>query len=137
MPGATSRRTTPRATSLRSTPRVASRRAGSSCRRLRGEKGGEVDGMPLQLLEEDEQAMIGDPLRVEDAIEVIAFVLDDPRVEALDLALDDFAVEPRAAIADPQVSRYDAAQPGDRQAALPSERPLAPERFDHRVDQHR
>ena len=33
--------------------------------------------------------------------------------------------------------RHDAAQPGDREAALPTECPLLPEELVHRVDQHR
>ena len=104
---------------------------------LLGEKGGEIDRVALQLLEKDEQPVVGHPLRIKDAVEMVAFVLDDPGVEALDLALDHFAVEPRSAIADPQMARHDPAQPGNREAALPAERPLAPDRLDHRVDQHR
>src|SRR5580693_4507794 len=68
---------------------------------------------------------------------MVAFVLDDAGVEPLDLALDYLAVEPGSAIPDAQVARHDAAQPGNRQAALPSERPLPSNGLDHRVDQHR
>src|SRR5580704_9470211 len=67
---------------------------------------------------------------------MVAFVLDDAGVEPLDLALDYLAVEAGSAIPDAQVTRHDAAQPGNRQAALPSERPLPSDGLDHRVDQH-
>ena len=39
--------------------------------------------MALQLLDKDQQPMVGHALRIEDAVEVIAFVLDDAGVEAL------------------------------------------------------
>jgi hypothetical protein len=55
--------------------------------------------MPLQLFEEDEQPVIGHPLRVKDPVEVIAFVLDDPGMEAPDRALDDIPLGTRSAIA--------------------------------------
>src|SRR5205823_6246235 len=73
----------------------------------------------------------------ENAVEMVAFVLDDAGVEPLDLALDDLAVEAGPAIADVQVTRHDPAQSGNRQAALPAERPLPSNGLDHRVDQHR
>ena len=53
-----------------------------------GEKRRQVDRVALQFFEEDEEAVVGHPLRIEDAVEVVAFVLDDPGVEALRLALD-------------------------------------------------
>jgi hypothetical protein len=55
--------------------------------------------MPLQLFEEDEQPVIGHPLRVKDPVEVIAFVLDDPGMEAPDRTLDDIPLGTRSAIA--------------------------------------
>src|ERR1700730_13872224 len=137
MPGATSRRTPPPAASPRSVPRAGSRRAGSSLSSSFAENGRQIDRVPLQFLEEDEQPMIGHPLRVENPVEVVALVLDDPGVKALDLAVDRLAVEAERAIADAQVPRHDAAQAGDREAALPTECPLLPEELDHRVDQHR
>src|SRR5205085_10696490 len=137
MPGATSRRTPPRAASPRSARRAGSRRAGSSCGSPFAEKSRQIDRVALQFLEEDEQPMIGHPLRVEDPVEVIALVLDDPGVKALDLAVDALAVEAEPAIADAQVPRNDPAQPGDRKTALPADRALLPEELDHRVDQHR
>src|SRR5690349_2673915 len=97
-PGATSRRTARRAASPRSARRAGSRRAGSSCRLLPGEKGGEIDRVTLQLLEKDEEPVIGHPLRIEDAVEMIAFVLNDPGVKAFDIVLDHLAVEPGPAV---------------------------------------
>ena len=89
MPGATSRRRPHRAASPRSARSRWLRRAGSSCGSSLAEKGRQIDRVPLQLLEEDEQPMIGHPLRVEDPVEMIALVLHDPGVKALDLAGDD------------------------------------------------
>src|SRR5262249_31425581 len=136
-PHATSRRTAHRAASPRSTRRAGSRRAGSSCGCLLGEKRGEIDRVALQLGEKYQQPMIGHALRVEDAIEVVAFVLHDAGVKAFDITLDDLAVETGPAIAHPQMARHDPAQPGNRQAALPAKRPLRPKELDDRVDQHR
>jgi hypothetical protein len=65
--------------------------------------------VPLQLFEKNQQPVIRHPLRVEDAVEVIAFVLDNTGVKTLDIALDDLAVEANSAIADPQVARHDPA----------------------------
>src|SRR5438105_381217 len=79
--------------------------------------------------------MIGHALRVEDAVEMIAFMLHDPGMKTRRLALDHRAVEPERAIADPQMARHDAAQPGNRQAALPPEGALVTDRLDDRVDQ--
>ena len=90
--------------------------------------------MLLQLFEEEEQPMIRHSLRVEDAVEVIILVLHDPSVKALYFALDDLAVETGSPVADAQVPRHDAAQPRNREAALPAERAVAPEKLDHWVD---
>src|ERR1700724_3482543 len=81
--------------------------------------------------------MVRHALRIEHAVEMVAFVLDDAGVEPLGLALDYLAVEPGSAIPDAQVTRHDAGLPGNRQAALPSERPLPSNGLDHWVDQHR
>src|ERR1700730_7242650 len=137
VPRETSRRTEHRAASPRSASRAGSRRAGSSFRSLLGEKGGEVDRVTLQFLEKNQQAMVRHPLRGEDPVEMVAFLLDDPGVNPFDLALDDLSVEAGAAIAHPQMPRYDSAQPGNREAALPTERPLMPDGFDHRVHERR
>src|SRR5438552_18277508 len=104
-PGATSPRKPPRAGSPRSVPCAGSRRAGSSCGALFAEKGRQIDRVPLQFLEEDEQPVIGHPLRVEDPVDVIALVLDDPGVKPLDLAGNDLAVEADPAITEPPMPR--------------------------------
>src|SRR5262249_35221412 len=74
---------------------------------------------------------------VEDAVEMVTLVLHDPSVKALYFALDDLAVEAGSPVADTQVPRHDAAQPRNREAALPAERALAPKKLDHWVDQYR
>src|SRR5260370_22598921 len=102
VPRETSRRTEHRAASPRSAYRAGSRRAGSSSCSLLGEKAGEVERVALQFVEKDQQAMIRHPLRVEDPVEVVAFVLDDAGVKPFDLALDDLSVEAGAAITHPQ-----------------------------------
>src|SRR6266568_3095489 len=93
--------------------------------------------MALQLLEKDEKAMVGHALRIENAVEVVAFMLYDPGMKPGRLALENRAVEAVPAIADVEIARNDAAQPGNRQAPFPAERALDPDRLDDRVDQHR
>src|SRR5208283_3799656 len=80
--------------------------------------------------------MIGHSLGVEDPVEVVAFVLHDPGVKAFDLPLDRLAGGSGPAIADPQMPRHDATQPGNREAPLPTKCPLPPEHLDHRIDEH-
>src|SRR5215475_11572722 len=121
MPGATSHQMPPRATSPRSALCAGSRRAGSSSGSVLDQKSGEIDRMPLQFLEVNEEPVVGHPLRIEDPVEMIAFVLNNPGMKALDLALDHLAVEARPAVAHPQMPRHDPAQPGNRETAFPSE----------------
>src|SRR5216683_2474649 len=97
----------------------------------------EVDGIALPLLEEHQQPVVGHALRIEDAVEMVAFVLHDAGMEALDLAIDCAAVERQAAIADAAGPRHGAAQAGDRQAALPTELDGPVERRDLGIDEHR
>src|ERR1700738_1829774 len=125
-PRETSHRPERRAASPRSACRAGSRRAGSSSRSLHGEKSGEVDRVALQFLEKNQQPIVRHPLRVEDPVEGVAFVLDDPGVKPFDLALDDLSVEAGAAIAYPQMPRHDPPQAGNREAAPPREAPLMP-----------
>jgi hypothetical protein len=87
---------------------------GSSCGGwLLGKKGGEIHRVALQLLQEHQKPVIGHPLRVENAVEVVAFMLHDAGVKACHIALDHLAIEPSPAIANPEMPRDDAAQPGD------------------------
>ncbi len=68
---------------------------------------------------------------------MIALVLDDPRVQPLDGAVDGLALGREAAIAHPLETRHQAAQSGNRQAPVPAVLAPVVERLDHRVDQHR
>ena len=70
--------------------------------------------MTLQFLGKDEEAVIGHALRVENTIEMVAFMLHDPRMKPGHLALDRVAVEVEAAIAHAQMARHDPAQSRDR-----------------------
>src|SRR5204862_6946528 len=107
-PGAhapTSRRTAHRGASRRSAGRARHRRGGSSSRRLVvGKDRGDIDRMTLQFLGKDEEAVLGHALRVENAIEMVAFMLHDPRMKPGHLALDRVAVEVEAAIAHAQMA---------------------------------
>src|SRR5579885_2270737 len=76
--------------------------------------------MALPLLDENEEAVIGHPLRIKNAVEMVAFMLHDARMKALDLALDLGPVRRRAAIADAGMARHRAAQPRHRKAAFPA-----------------
>src|SRR5213079_1337434 len=97
--------------------RARHRRGGSSSRRLiLGKDRGDIDRMTLQFLGKDEEAVIGHALRVENTIEMVAFVLHDPRMKPGHLALDRVAVEVEAAIAHAQMARHNPAQSRDRQA---------------------
>src|SRR5271169_4583950 len=86
-PRATSRRARRRAGSPRSAPPSPSRRTGSSSLPA-GEKGGKIDRMALQFFEEDEEPKIGYPPRVENPVEMVAFVLHDARVKPVGRPLD-------------------------------------------------
>src|SRR5436309_5672140 len=91
--------------------------------------------MTLQFLGKDEEAVIGHALRVENAIEMVAFMLHDPRMKPGHLALDTVAVRIEPAIAHAQMARHNPAQSRDRQATLPAISPLITDRFDDRVNQ--
>src|SRR5216684_149413 len=93
--------------------------------------------MALQLLDKDEEAVVGHALRIEDAVEVVAFMLHDPGMKPRCLALEHGAVEAVPAIADVEIARDDAAQPGNGKAPFPAERALGPDRLNDRVEQHR
>jgi len=83
-----------------------------------------------------EQREIPHPHRIQDAIQVVVFVLDDVGVEPGRLALRHHPVAVHAAVADARRPRYRGAQPRDRQAALPAQHPLIAQQLDLRVDQH-
>src|SRR5579885_2447741 len=104
---------------------------------LPGEKRREINRVSLRLLRKHQQAMVGHALRIENAVEMITFVLYDAGMKPGGFALDDPAVEPDAAIANAKMPRHHAAQSRHRQASLPAECALAAERFDRRIDQYR
>src|SRR5919198_3957560 len=93
--------------------------------------------MPLQFLEINEEPVVRHPLRIQDPVEMIAFVLNNPGMKTLDLALDHLAVQTRPAVAHPQMPRHDPTQPGNRETPFPSECALSTDGFDDRIDQHR
>ena len=77
-----------------------------------------------------------DPLRIQNAIEVIHLVLHDPRVEALDSAIDRRPVLIKSSIVQPAVTRHQTPHAGHRQASFPSLVHLLPQWRELRVDQH-
>src|SRR4051812_28912939 len=86
---------------------------------------------------ETEAPEIADTHRVENAVEMIALVLHDARVKALDVALDDRARRVETAIAQSPKAGHDAAQPRNRQAALPPVLELVGQRDQYRIDELR
>ena len=66
--------------------------------------------MALQLFKKEQVPLVGEPLRIKDAVEVIAFMLHDAGVKALYLLLDQLALHAGRAVADPQMTRDDPAQ---------------------------
>src|SRR6516165_8109170 len=83
--------------------------SGLLMRSLFRQRPSEIGRVALQLFEEDQQTMIRHSLRIQNPIEVIAFMLHNPGVETFDLAFDDLTIEPGALIANTQMPRYDAA----------------------------
>ena len=82
-----------------------------------------------------EHAHVAHAHRIEDAVQVVALVLDHAGVEAVRLAFDRPALRIEALVAQARVARHPAAQAGDRQAALPSFLGLVGQRRQHRIDQ--
>src|SRR4051794_10099954 len=106
---ATSRRTAHQAGSPLSAARARCRQTGSSCAVFLGEQRRDIERVALQLLDKADQAMVGDALRVENAVQVIALVLYDPSVKAGGLAFDRAFIQPDRGVADPQMARHDPA----------------------------
>ncbi len=98
---------------------------------LGGRRGG-----TRQFLGEAEQREILHPHRIQDAVQVVVFVLHHAGVEAGHLALDRPAVAIDAAIADARRARHGGAQAGDGQAALPAEHAFLGQQLDLGVDHH-
>src|SRR6185503_16881974 len=89
-----------------------------------------------ELVLKTERRHVLDSLRIEDAVEVIALVLDDARVKAFDGTVDRSALLVEAAIAQSDIPRHETAHAGDAQAALPSLLTLGVEELDLRIDEH-
>src|SRR5262245_5937356 len=69
-----------------------------------------------ELLVEAQLRKVGHALRIQDAIEVVALVLHDARMEAVRLALERIALDVEAGIAQLRVAGHDAAHAGHREA---------------------
>src|SRR6185436_2209177 len=89
-------------------------------RSIRGRRSERQHAARDELVLKAERRHILDSLRIEDAVEVIALVLDDARVKAFDRAVDRSALLVEAAIAQPDIPGHETAHTGDAQAALPS-----------------
>src|SRR6187402_2621921 len=72
-----------------------------------------------ELFDEAEAAHVGHPLRIKNAVQVIALVLHHARMEALGHAIDGIALLVEARVAKLRVAGHDAAHAGHREAALP------------------
>jgi hypothetical protein len=90
----------------------------------------------LKLLNETEVAEIADALWVQDTVEMVAFVLDNPGVEAFRLPIDRIAVGIKAPIADASNPGDQSAHTRDAQATLPAVFFVRGERGDFRVHKH-
>src|SRR5215471_18991160 len=86
---------------------------------------------------EEQLLEIPHALRIEDAFEVVAFMRDDPGVEALGGANDALSVGVVAGVADMARAIDPAAQPRYREAAFPAALRGRVDDLDHWVDEHR
>jgi hypothetical protein len=91
--------------------------------------------MAVKLVVEPQQPEIGHALGIEDAIEMVAFVLHHAGMETLGLTDDRLAVQSQPGIADTGKARHDTAHPRHRKAALPTERGFFRQRLDHRIEE--
>src|SRR6185503_6146144 len=89
-----------------------------------------------ELLGEPERAHVLDPLRIEDSIQMIALVLHDACMEAIDRAVDRPAELVAAAITDPRGPRHEPAHPGHAEAPFPTRFALVTERRDLGIHEH-
>ena len=87
-----------------------------------------------ELVVESEGCEIAHALGVEDAVQMIAFVLHHPRVEILRLALEAAATGVEATIAYTSIAGHETPQPGDAEARFPAIHHLVIERLDFGVD---
>src|SRR2546422_8287007 len=90
-----------------------------------------------QRLVEAEAGEVADPHRVEDAVEVVAFVLHHPGVKTLHLAFKEVSFLVKPLVAQRAPARHPAAHPRHREATFPAFLHFGRELLEHRVDQHR
>src|SRR6059058_5086248 len=72
-----------------------------------------------QLLVEAELREVRHALGIKDAVQVVAFVLDNARVESFRFALERFALDIEAAVPELRVARDDAPHARHRQTSFP------------------
>src|SRR5690348_4054113 len=102
--------------SIANTTLSLSARSSMSLRRVGiGIGAADIDRKAHAFFEIHQQPQIGHALGIEDAVEMVAFMLQDAGVEAFDGAVDRRAVEADAAIADAGEARHRALKAGDRQ----------------------
>src|SRR2546430_1058551 len=85
---------------------------------------------------EAEAGEVADPHRVEDAVEVVAFVLHHPGVKTLHLAFEKVSYFVKPLVAQRAPARHPAAHPRHREATFPGFLHFGRELLEHRVDQH-
>ena len=136
------RRASPRASSRRTARSAAAPAAAHPCAlarsslmRSRSAVVRQFDREARAFLDEHEQPHVGHPLRIQHAVEVVAFVLHDAGMKALDRAIDFAAIGRKAAIANPRKTRHRALQARHRETPLPAQFLVGAERLDDRVDQ--
>jgi len=84
---------------------------------------------------EDELGEIAHALRIEHAVQMVAFMLHDAGVKALGRALDQLAPNVKTAIADMRRPLHQPAQFGNREAALPAGLDLQAHDLDFGIDE--
>ena len=92
--------------------------------------------IPIYILGKSEKRQIGYPHRVEDAIQMIAFMLYGAGVKSAGGALVPLTIEIGPGIFDMAMARYRPHQAGQGQARLPIEFRLVALGFDQRIDHH-
>src|SRR6188474_1971159 len=111
------------------------RAASPPTRARRGSIVRSVGKLGKQHVGEAEAAEIPDAHRIQDAVEMVAFMLDDARVKTADLALDHLARRIEPAVMQLHVPRYDAAKPRYRQAPFPAVFELVGEDGQYGIDE--
>src|SRR5579875_266820 len=92
---------------------------------------------PPHLLDEAKPAQIGHAHWIENAVEVVAFMLDDTRVEACRRPVDGTSVEVEAAVTYTPEAGHGTHETAQRQAGFPAEDLVLIERLDLGIDENR